>query len=768
MSSDLTEEEIKRRAKARVEAERELNESAEERLVRLEAQKLELEDHVALLKEIADTGETVVGQTKANHDLRQQEIDVLKLKLKLEKDIGDETRETIIAKQKALDVERKGYNDAESFAKKFMGITREPTSEFGKFLVDPSARLEGLSSGLGEVVDGMSIMTSTVDKVVESTIALAMEQDQAVVNFRRATGASGEFDDNIRGLERSLFTAGISAAEAGQSVQSLFLNVTDFTEMSEAQQETLGTTVALLNELGVSSETTAKNIQFATKVLGKSTTQAAALQRELFTFAQDLGVSADQMASDFQSMGPMIAALGDNGEEAFRKLQVQAKSTGLALNEILGIVDKFDKFDTAAQSVGKLNALLGGPYLNTLELVAETDPAKRFEILKNNVDAAGLSFDQMDYYQKKALASAMGINEQQLALMMRGRLDLISEPAKSAAEIEALAEQTAQFNTVMQELKQVAMALAVSFGPLISSFKSLLQFLSPVLQLMAHAPGLIWGVAAAYMGLSRAFDFGLEPAITKMSAAEKRSLIIFGIMGGIQLLTYIHEMAGGFWALATAIGIVAAAVWGLVSVERLSIILGAAGLIVAGIKAISHSASVGNSPSLAESFMMVATAIPFMTLAMLGLMPILPALLLLIPPLVWGFTALSEALTAMVNDQFVKNLQLMAIEIGTMVDKINELDPVKAVTFTATAGAAGVAGAALAAVGLTAPSPAPAAAAGGAGGEGPTINVSLNIDGTEFATAVNKVEVSKYSGGEPSDMYNTIVDMIASGITKGA
>ena len=49
-------------------------------------------------------------------------------------------------------------------------------------------------------------------------------------------------------------------------------------------------------------------------------------------------------------------------------------------------------------------------------------------------------------------------------------------------------------------------------------------------------------------------------------------------------------------------------------------------------------------------------------------------------------------------------------------------------------------------------------------GTGPTINVSLSVDGTEFATAVNKVEVEKYTGGRSSEMYKTIVDMINQGL----
>ena len=72
------------------------------------------------------------------------------------------------------------------------------------------------------------------------------------------------------------------------------------------------------------------------------------------------------------------------------------------------------------------------------------------------------------------------------------------------------------------------------------------------------------------------------------------------------------------------------------------------------------------------------------------------------------------------------------------------------------------------AVGLSTPATAGASpAAGGMSGDGPVINVSLNIDGTEFATAVNNVEISKYNSEGQSDMYKSVVEMITSGITKG-
>tara|TARA_R110000824_G_scaffold197602_1_gene381261 strand:+ start:430 stop:2973 length:2544 start_codon:yes stop_codon:yes gene_type:complete len=773
----------------------------------------------------------------------QTEIEILKLKL-TQADLEEDKKATLEANLKteqraaratlaSAAALRDGADQAERRAKAlgttighadnlFKRITpflsQEPETAFASFILDPETFSKKFSESVTKFATPMSLVTGLLDMAVMETAKLAFEQDQAVVSFRRATGASGEFDDNIRGLERSLFTAGVGAAEAGQAVQSLFLNVTDFTEMSEKQQETLGETVAILNELGVASETTAKNIQFATKVMGLGTNQAEKLQRELFTFAQELGVSGAKMAEDFASMGPQLAALGSNGVDAFKKLEVQAKNTGLQLSEILGIVEKFDKFDSAAQSVGKLNALLGGPYLNTLELVAETDPSKRFEILKDRIDDAGLSFDSMDYYQKKAMASAMGLNEQQLALMMRGRLDLIQEPAKSAADIEALAEQTAQFNTVMEELMQIGKGLAVSFGPLISAFKWLLQKLSFATKfLWLLIPGLIilgyhLGTVAASMASAAAAT--VAQALALQSAAAASALAANGqgaLAAEIIFTTAVQRQATvATWGLAKSLGALLVPLAAAVAAyfifhdllgatqEQATIAALGIGVIVAALYAVGAaliSATMG--------FSIVITALATMTAGILvGFSPsvldaldalilaiykIAPAIIFITPflfPLAMGISAvavaalgLSYAFSTMLGDGVVTNLQLMSVEIANIVDKINELSELKALAFTATMAATTVASAAVALTspgalaaavgGGTAAAGAPAAAAPAFAGPPPTINVNLSIDGKEFATVVNSVDVSKYTSGKKSTLYDSVVKMIEQGLTTG-
>ena len=741
----------------------------EERLKNLNDQLIRLNEQKELVEDLKKIGDSLIGidELRLNNSIKLTEIQKEEEKLAIKKGTLSEEEyqaelRIIAAKRTKLGLEEAGQDAMSKLLKITTGMTEE-SKLLGERLLNPMAGLTGAMDKLKTVNPAM-----VIGAVAMNSLQLAVAQDKAISSFNKATGASGKFDNTITGLERSLVTAGVSSQEAADSVQSLFLNVSDFTEMNDTQQQTLGKTVAVLKELGVASEVTAKNIQFATKVLGQSTEEAAALQRELFVFAQDLGVSASQIAGDFQTLAPQIAAMGKNGVDAFKNLEAQSKSTGLAMNELLGIVQKFDRFDSAAESVSRLNALLGGPFLNATELVAETDLSKRFEILKNRLDDAGLSFDQMDYYQRKATASAMGLNEQQLALLMRGRIDLVQAPEKSAAELEALADQTAQFNTLMEELSQIAMALSLSFRPLVSILKSTIEFLSPILEnVRALIPAFI-----AYQIAVRALAFkGISPLIKSFKAlmvAEKSTLVI----GGMSILIMgIYSLGGAFESLAVGIGVVTAGIYAMSAAEKTSGI-GIFFTLLAGLAAaVAHSFAVGNSPSLVEAFMMVAAAIPLMGLALMALMPLLPGLLLFIPPLALGFAALASSLEYLFEDKTVTNLKLISAEIANIVDKINELDTTKAIAVTATtavaAGASaisGIAAGAMDAIGINvdATTPETAAATAPAVASGPPAEIKLNItiDGESIAGAINNVEVSNYVKGQRSKLYDSIIDAV--------
>ena len=770
--------------------------SSAERLARLleeheasdERREEKLDDRIGKLNDELKLEERLTKLGKGRVDFDKQQISFQKQRLELEKkelklkreaaelgrDLNDAELKQLANMRAALASQEGGAAATENMLQSVLGIT-EQFGLFESLLTDPMNTMAG---AFGKIA---SLKPAKIfGSIVRNSIELAVAQDMAAVNFRKATSAGLEYDQTIRGLERDFYFAGISADEAGQTIGSLFENVTDFSAMQPETRKALADTVVLLNELGVAAETSSKNIQFSMKVLGQTPKEAAKTQRSLRTFAKELGVSAQKIADDFESFGPQIAALGSRGVAAFKSLEVQAKNTGLAMSEILGVVEKFDKFDSAGEAVGRLNALLGGPYLNTLELIQETDPSKRFELLKNSIDEAGLSFDTMDYYQRKALASAMGLNETQLALMMRGKLDLIKEPMKSAEDIEKLAEQTAQFNDVMTELSQIGKGLIIAFGPLISTFKAAIQLLDewmPLMQPLIVGLG-IWATGANIAAVS---TMGLSGALMVMKVA-----LTVGAIGAVIAITYaVYKLAEwlspGSGPLIVGLAAASAALiyFGVTVGIASAGILPLIGVIITlGTMLFNHMFS----PSLIEilglaaaAFFLLPPAILAFGVALFSLLPLLPFLGILTLGIIRVANAmapLAESLVEMAAASVVNNLIAVAAAVREIGTAINEIDEDKAITLTTTMATAAVAAPALAVgaaamTAITAPLRAESAGGDPGGGAAPPIHVHLSIDGTEFATAVNKVEVEKYTAGRPSSMYNTIVDMIAQGFSEG-
>ena len=658
-----------------------------------------LTDEINLAKNLKEVGDDLLGIDEKELEYKQKAIlleEDIKQLLEDRNNLTDaqykkKLRDLSLAKER-LAVEQDTKDATEGVLKSIFGISDGATL-LGERLLNPEKAMQGMADGLAKLKNPKVLFGA----LILNSLQLALAQDKAAVAFNRATGQAGAFNFQIAKLERDLYTSGVSSDEASQAFQSLFLNVAEFTEMTGKEQQMLAETTAVLQELGVSTELVTTNLNFATKAMGMNAGQAAKLQRELFTFAQELGVSAEKIAQDFGQFGNEIAALGQNGVDAFKDLQVAAKSLGMEMSDLLNLTKQFDRFDTAAESVGRLNALLGGPFLNSVQMVSVTDPTERLRLLKQGIDRAGLSFNQMDYYQRKALASATGLGEAQLAMLMTGDIDLVKEPMKTAEELKALQAQTRQFNDVMSELKQIGQGLMISFQPFIPILKGIadaVQFLSPLLGPMLLA-GMVTKLAIAFRGLTLAMS--VNPLIAFASAAA--------------------YLAGGLY--------------------------------------------YGFSPSIIMVLGLLTTAFLLVAPAALAIMPALLPLAALFSGIAMAVAGLSSVFSNLFTSDLSSNLKIMSAEIATMVDKINELETAKAVEFTSSIQATAVNAQALAQTGATnTPAAAAATTTAAAASTGPpaTINISLSIDGTEFQTAVNSVEATNYVNGQKSVLFDSIVN----------
>ena len=407
------------------------------------------------------------------------------------------------------------------------------------------------------------------DTLIGATKTLVMAQDKAYAAFARMTGQVGAVRQEMMGLERNMYKYGVTLDMATKAQGSLFAVVTQFTQMTGRQRTQLAQTTALLERFGVGAETTAQNLQVMIAQLGMSVTQSAELSTQMFTFAQRAGIATSKVAADFAKLGPQLAVFGDQAGHVFMRLEMAAKQTGLSIETMVSQTAKFDRFNTAADAVGRLNAILGGPYLSTVQMVMNTDPTSRMQMMADAVRQAGRSFDELAYYERLALKEAMGLqNVGELAMVMRGQFETLNNSVMMTGDQFAeLARQEREFNTVTEEYRQLLRSLAVELQPLVRGLGNFLSGLAGNLDLvkalipvvvsfkvtMALLPPVINLVAASMITMQTA-SFGLLGVFGALAVAIGGLMAAFTASGSPKFYNMGFHIAGGFNAMAQGAG----------------------------------------------------------------------------------------------------------------------------------------------------------------------------------------------------------------------
>jgi len=320
-----------------------------------------------------------------------------------------------------------------------------------------------------------ALLKGSLIALVDSIISITLEVDKESSSLMRNTGITRENALAMYENRRAMAGLGVETKELSAAQMSLRATTTDFTTMSTQHQRLIGETGALLAEQGVSLEDYSKGIQTSTKAFGLSGMESAAASRELNSLAAEIGVLPKQMASDFANAGGQLAKFGSDGVRAFKDLAITSKVTGLSIDKLLKITEKFDTFEGAAEQAGMLNAALGGNFVNAMDLMTTTDPTERFEMIQDAIMNTGLSFDDMSYYQRKFYAEAAGLDDvNDLALLMSGNFDsLAGAQQMTSAEIKDLEARTQEFQNAGEKLQNLLRTLIPHLEPLIIQFHSL-------------------------------------------------------------------------------------------------------------------------------------------------------------------------------------------------------------------------------------------------------------------------------------------------------
>jgi len=389
---------------------------------------------------------------------------------------------------------------------------------------------------VGEVRNAATSMVETFmsgfgNLSIQSIIGHVDAMSKLSAEMNKATGQAGNLGAALKEHRKAADGMAVGYAELTQHMTAVYTGMTDFSKLSPKMQGELAGLVSKMTKLGIGADETTKNLDIMTRGMGLTAKQAAKTSMDLAKMARGMGVAPKKMAADYAAAAPKLAGYGNRAFSVFKKLAGQAKATGLEMNELLSVTDKFDTFEGAAEQTAQLNAIMGTTMNSVDMLMASED--ERIKIMKSEIDATGKRWESMGKFERKALANiaVQGDMEKAARLFGTAMTDIEKEEAKADPAL------------VSQEALNDAMKRGVSRG---EAFAAMLE-------------GVRSKFAAAYMPLVNMFTkFFIKDVLPKLT--EFLKWIELKIKSVAKALDDMGEEGQALkqmlaWVIAIAVGI---------------------------------------------------------------------------------------------------------------------------------------------------------------------------------------------------------------------
>jgi len=367
-------------------------------------------------------------------------------------------------------------------------------------------------------------------KLLDVSIQYAIELDNVTSQFEKSTGAGEKFNETIKNIERAGRSAGVTFKEAAAATQVLKNTFTDFTYFNQQTQDELGATVSVLAELGFEMQDQAQIMQTATKAMGMSLSGAQNLLLDITATAKSLGIDVKKMGQEFVRNKEILVRYGDRAGAVFEDLAKAAKASGTEVNVLLELMDKFKTFDAAGQAVGRLNAILGGPYLNSIDMLNASleDPIEGVKMLKSAFEDAGVSAEDLSGAELLAFSSALGISAEETRKLM--------SQSNEELEIERLSreqanEQAEKALAIMDKLRTAFKKMFLDAEPFVTNV------LLPMIEGFSAFAGMVGKITSGMGAIATGFVFAAL-------AAAALAMAIPGLQGFSIAALGILAMAG--------------------------------------------------------------------------------------------------------------------------------------------------------------------------------------------------------------------------------
>ena len=154
-----------------------------------------------------------------------------------------------------------------------------------------------------------------------------------------------------------------------------------FSLLKDSFVENANQTLMLSKGLGLTAESF-KELSTNAMVTGKDVSES--LDEVVVTtmaMSQQFGVSGKIIGKNFSEMSKNIAQFGDLSEKELVATATYAAKLGLEITTLTSVMDKFDTFDSAADSAGKLAEVMG-MNVDVMKMMNAESPAERIDEMR--------------------------------------------------------------------------------------------------------------------------------------------------------------------------------------------------------------------------------------------------------------------------------------------------------------------------------------------------------------------------------------------------
>ena len=366
---------------------------------------------------------------------------------------------------------------------------------------------------------------------------LALELIDLSAELQQATGQGEKFANMATGVAGQLKNLGVATSDAANAAKGLFATYSNFSLLAPKTQRALVKQAAAMEKLGISTQTTAQSQEILIKAMGMTQNQAIATNEELASFALAIGEAPAKMAQDFVQAGPKLAKYGKSGIRVFKQLAAQSKATGVQMGKLLAMTERFDTFEGAAQAAGNLNAILGGPLLNSVQLLTANE-AERVNMIRQAVNATGRSFESMNRFEKQAIAQAAGIGDVADAVRLFGTEQAMIEDLEEKVDPSVKAQQ--ELTKALQAGVKIADKFRAAFEQLSMRVSQALKpLLKDIIEFITGDEGL-----GATEGIFDNFASGLRKGIKFLKQYKEPIKTIGSLVIKVGALGFAFSQAG--------------------------------------------------------------------------------------------------------------------------------------------------------------------------------------------------------------------------------